>query len=200
MSMIGLRLFHAIDERLRKIRPQFRDKPFGGISVILFGDFAQLPPVADLSLYQIVINKSPTVQHASQIYRESFTRAFHLTQQMRQQELDNVAIKFQNALSHLRSGGITKDDWEFFQSKVLTNLPPQAQQEFDDSIILYSTNREVIETNISMLEKVGTPVARIEAQYHGISTEAGASVDSDHCNGLEHVLHLSVGCRVYSLP
>ena len=49
-----------------------------------------------------------------------------------------------------------------------------------------------------MLEKVGSPVARIEAQYHGISTEAGASVESGYCNGLEHVLHLSVGCRVSS--
>jgi PIF1-like helicase len=199
MSMIGLRLLNAIDYRLREIRPQYNDLPFGGISIVLFGDFAQLPPVADVSLYQSVTDKSPSViQHTSRLYRNSFNRAFHLIQQMRQQEQDDMALKFQQALSHLRSGDIEREDWEFFQSKVLSNLPPEAQQEFDDAIILYSTNREVIQTNISMLEKVGSPVARIEAQYHGISTEAGASVESEYCNGLEHVLHLSVGCRVSS--
>ena len=50
-----------------------------------------------------------------------------------------------------------------------------------------------------MLEAIGTPVARIEAQYRGISAEEGAKIDSDYCNGPEHVLHLSVGCRVFLL-
>lgn len=49
-----------------------------------------------------------------------------------------------------------------------------------------------------MLERVDTPAARIEARYHGISAEAGAPVQSDFCNGLEHVLHLCVGCWISS--
>jgi hypothetical protein len=47
-----------------------------------------------------------------------------------------------------------------------------------------------------MMERVGTPVAKIEALYHGISSEEGAKVNSDYYNNLEHVLYLSVGCRV----
>ena len=117
---------------------------------------------------------------------------------MRQQEEGEMAIKFRDVLSHLRTGTVTRDDWRFFQSRMLTNLSPQQQQEFENSIILYSTNREVLERNIVMLEKVGSPVVRIEAQYEDISADAGASIDSDHCNGLEHVLHLSVGARVSS--
>jgi len=195
--MIGLRLLHTVDERLRAFRPQFRDKPFGGISVVLFGDFAQLPPVADLPLYKHATERSLSIiQHAARVYRESFAKAFQLTQQMREREQGGPAEMFQEALSHLRDGGITKQDWEYFQSKVLANLSPQQRGEFDNSIILYSTRAEVREKNISMLENLGRPVARIEAQYHGISTDEGVSIKADHCNGLEHVLHIGVGCRV----
>ena len=197
MSMIGLKLLLLIDHRLRELRPQYRDIPFGGVSVVLFGDFGQLPPVMDTALYQSVTNRSPSViQDTSKLYYDSFTRAFNLTQQMRQQGQDEMDIRFQGALSRLRTGMVTKDDWEFFQSRVLSNLSLDDQREFHESIILYTTNDEVFERNVSMLERVGSPVARIEAQYHGISNEDGAKIDSEYCNGLEHVLHLSVGSRV----
>ena len=62
--------------------------------------------------------------------------------------------------------------------------------------MLFSTNEEVNERNIKKLEELGTPVARIEASYIGILAQEGAKVDSENCNGLEHVVHLSVGCRV----
>ena len=87
MSMIGLKLLHAIDTRLRRIFPLNTDKSFGGLVVIMFGDFGQLPPVIiDTPLYAVVTNQSsPTLQAASRLYRESFSQVFELTQQMRQQ-------------------------------------------------------------------------------------------------------------------
>lgn len=85
MSMIGLKLLSIIDYRLREIRPQYTDSPFGGVSVILFDDFGQLPPIADAALYQSISNQSPTMlQHASNLYHDAFPRAFNLTQQLRQ--------------------------------------------------------------------------------------------------------------------
>ena len=47
--MLGLEILHYIDARLRQIKAN--DEKFGGISVILMGDFAQLPPVKDMPLY-----------------------------------------------------------------------------------------------------------------------------------------------------
>jgi ATP-dependent DNA helicase PIF1 len=190
----------AIDFRLRQIRPQFQDIPFGGVSVVLFGDFGQLPPVIDSALYQSPTEKSPlTIHQTSQLYRSTFSRAFNLTQQMRQQGQTEMDNKFQEALGHLRLGSVTKADWEFFQSRVLANLSLEDQQRFEQSTFLFTTNADVVERNISMLEKVTHPnraVARIEAKYHGISMEEGAKVESDYCNGLEHVLHVCVDARV----
>ena len=46
------------------------------------------------------------------------------------------------------------------------------------------------------LEETKAPLARLVAQYHGISDADGSKIDSDMWGGLEHILCLSVGCRV----
>eukprot|EP00919_Chromeraceae_sp_WS-2016_P015076 GHVR01035449.1.p1 GENE.GHVR01035449.1~~GHVR01035449.1.p1 ORF type:complete len:181 (+),score=9.19 GHVR01035449.1:69-611(+) len=50
MSMIGQRFLGAIDTRLRQAFPDNADRLFGGIAVILLGDYAQLPPVGDVHI------------------------------------------------------------------------------------------------------------------------------------------------------
>lgn len=83
------------------------------------------------------------------------------------------------------------------QTRVLIRLPPTERATFDNAVLL-STNKKVDERNIHMMERVGTPVAEIEALYRSISKEEEAKVDSDYCNNLGHVLYLSVDCRVIS--
>ena len=51
MSMVGKRMFGQIDRRLHQVFTHRSDQVLGGGSVLLFGDFGQLPPVIDLPLY-----------------------------------------------------------------------------------------------------------------------------------------------------
>src|SRR3954466_12248647 len=49
-SMVGRRMLALVDKRLREAFPEHKNEPFGGWSIILFGDFGQLPPVMDLPM------------------------------------------------------------------------------------------------------------------------------------------------------
>ena len=50
-SMVGRRMLRLIDTRLRQAFPNHKNESFGRRSIIMFGDFGQLPPVLDLSMY-----------------------------------------------------------------------------------------------------------------------------------------------------
>lgn len=49
--MIGLRPFSWIDQRCREIFPERRREPFGGLNIVIGGDFFQLPPVMQKPLF-----------------------------------------------------------------------------------------------------------------------------------------------------
>lgn len=50
VSMLGQKTFAWVDKRLRQATGALHE-PLGGVSVSLFGDIAQLPPVADRPLF-----------------------------------------------------------------------------------------------------------------------------------------------------
>lgn len=197
MSMVGLRMLHQIDQRLRQAFPQHRDQPFGGLTVVMFGDFAQLPPVGDPALYHVPTeNNPPFVHQGSKLYRETFTKVFRLEQQMRQQGQGEDDMRFATVLAHLRVGEVTMEDWMFMQTRVLAHLPDEERDRFKDALFLFQTNDKVRERNLRTLESLHVPVARIVAKYQDIREEEGAKVDDDDAGGLPHELLLCVGARV----
>jgi hypothetical protein len=115
-SMIDLKTLSLIDDRLQAILPHNACIPFGGINVLLCGDFFQLPPVGGRALYSSV-SATPETIKGQQLYR-SFNRTVRLVQVMRQQGEDNVSIRFRAALSELREGKLSKESWELFCTRV----------------------------------------------------------------------------------
>lgn len=81
MSMLGQMTFAWIDKRLRQATGK-RDELLGGISVMMLGDFRQLPPVGDKPLFTTISSQQLSF-HGHTVYRQ-FTTVVILKQIQRQ--------------------------------------------------------------------------------------------------------------------
>lgn len=108
MSMLGQRTFAWVDKRLRQATGKLHE-PLGGISVILLGDFAQLPPIGDKPIYAA----SPTsllAQHGYSIYN-LFQTVVMLRRNIRQAGNNAQAKVFTEILLRMRDGQNTQGYW-----------------------------------------------------------------------------------------
>ncbi len=91
ISMLDAKVLTAVDLSLRALRENQR--PFGGLQIVLVGDFFQLPPIARYG--------EPPAQFAfeSESWTEANPVACYLTEQHRQEDTDFLSI-----LKQIRSG------------------------------------------------------------------------------------------------
>ena len=68
MSTIDQSLLGKVDARLRQGFPHRAHEVFGGCSVILLGDFAQIPPVGGSSLYSGLLTTDPWQTAGKMVY------------------------------------------------------------------------------------------------------------------------------------
>jgi hypothetical protein len=107
------------------------DVEFGGLSAIVGGDFAQLPPVSGRALYDGCIalrttdKMTPQAQSAilGRILWHQFTTVVLLRQNMRQTTQTEADAKLRTALENMRFGACTPDDIEFLRTRVASDRP-----------------------------------------------------------------------------
>ena len=66
-SMLGLNLLGKMDRRLQQAKN--KDVPFGGCSIVLIGDYAQLPTVLATPLYGRAKLSDPYAVHGELVYK-----------------------------------------------------------------------------------------------------------------------------------
>ena len=155
ISMLGQNMMAWVDKRLRQAKTHL-DIPFGGISVILIGDFAQLPPVGDRPPFAPEGEGS----HGHTMYH-LFTKIVILDKVIRQSGINSESKQFRDMLLRLRNGQSTEADW----NTLLQRTPTMANNsdEFTNDIRLFYKKENVAKYNYDAITKLGSPVAQINA-------------------------------------
>ena len=113
-SFVGQSLLGWIDSRCRQATGR-TDMTFGGISVILVGDKAQLPPVGDKPLFHSMSKTEKQIQGLL-LYRE-FKKVVKLTVNQRVQGNNIEQSNFRELLTRARYGESTISDWQSLISR-----------------------------------------------------------------------------------
>ena len=157
ISMLNGNILDSLDVLFRTVRMDMR--PFGGMQVVLVGDFFQLPPVS----------RSGGVPYAfaAEVWGRAGLQVCYLTEQHRQED-----DAFLDLLRAIRSGTLTDEHYTLLQEQ---DSIANSEQE---PTILHSHNREVDKDNTTRLnalpgeqrtftmEKDG-PKAAVEAMIKG---------------------------------
>lgn len=156
ISMLHDYRLDMVDEVCRGVRKN--DKPFGGIQLIMSGDFFQLPPVNrnDSRAGSFVVN--------SQVWQELQPVICYLAEQHRQDDEELVEI-----LNALRSGDIRRHHAERLLER--TGVQPPAEKAITE---LHTVNIDVDRINEGHLDKLSGD----ELVYTQVSTGSANYVES----------------------
>lgn len=132
ISMLSIELLHKIDDICQSIRNN--SKPFGGIQIILSGDFCQLPAINSEFCF------------TSERWDTIITITIYLTENKRQND-----ILFQNCLNEIRLGIISDNTKSILNSRLGATLSSVY------GIIptrIYATNNDVDKINEKEMDKL----------------------------------------------
>ena len=132
ISMLSGRLFRDLENIARSIRGD--NRPFGGIQLVLSGDFFQLPPIRMEEKFCFEVDEWSVIQHTVelvQVFRQS----------------DQSFVRCLNELRH----GLCTRETEAFLRQAARPLP------IEDGVLptrLYCTNRDVDAENSRELDQI----------------------------------------------
>lgn len=151
VSMLTPELFERLDKIGRALRKQ-PGKPFGGLQIILVGDFCQLPPIPkDLSGADVELK----FLFESEIWDSSIHTIVSLTKIWRQK--DPI---YQQVLNEVRMGLVSSESEQILRSRMNTNWK-------DESIkptVLFSRNNDVDKVNEVNMKALESTVHVFTAQ------------------------------------
>jgi ATP-dependent DNA helicase PIF1 len=149
ISMLDSERLALIDRVCKEIKDPFL--PFGGIQLVVCGDFFQLPPIND------GIEEKPELAYNSPVWRKARFKVCYLKKQYRQDDKE-----FINILNDIRNNKATKKTLE----KINTRLNKDIYG-FEKVTKLYSHNRNVDKINSLELSKINEVEKEYGMSYKG---------------------------------
>jgi hypothetical protein len=181
VSMIGCEMLHNISRALTEAKG--KTSVFGGVSVIMAGDFAQLPPIGDTRLYKDVNTTSLTAASTNRAQGKilgrllwlSFETVVFLQETMRQNGCENV--EFVDLLQRLRNGACTKEDFDVLKGRVLQrNMLADKGKNDDFTPVIVTNNATRDAINCRAAEAFAKQAGSVLHWYHAIDTHKKSRV------------------------
>jgi ATP-dependent DNA helicase PIF1 len=165
ISMMTPELFEKLDELGRKLRRN-ESVPFGGLQIVLVGDFYQLPPVVRESSQTRFVFESPLWKKMDLFTKE-------LTQIVRQK--DSV---FQTVLNEARRGELTKGSMKILKKRIGLDYKSLTIQ----PTMLFLRRAQVDTINMTHLKKLTTEFHTFKAstQFEAIQMISEQSRKDPH--------------------
>ena len=163
ISMVGRKMFNFINLRLQEIMGCL--KPFGGISIIAFGDLYQLKPVMDQWIFKSNVNSENQEILAPNLWVDLFC-FFELDEIMRQKD----DILFAQILNRLREGQHSAEDIEILRKRVVqeTDQTKNMPHLFPTRAEVYRYNRNSFDQVDESRKTVVDAISSIRRLYGGV--------------------------------
>lgn len=175
VSMMQAWLFDMVDQVCKAIRHSA--EPFGGIQVVLSGDFFQLPPVSHVNRNNGSLEANPELQETrakygqvgknpegfvteSLVWEQLNPVICYLTEQHRQDDGQLLTV-----LTDIREGGVTQEDHDVLMNRV--GARPETGQV---AVHLFPVNKQADALNNFRLAQIDGQV------HHYAATQSGDSV------------------------
>ena len=194
ISMVGKNMFNFINLRLQEIKGC--TKPFGGISLIAFGDLFQLKPVMDSWIFSQP--RTGIACLSANLWQDHFT-VFELDEIMRQKD----DLSFAQMLNRLREGNQLSEDIDVLKLRQLTTTTDSDTSLVDNLPHLYTKRVEGSLHNDRVLAKLGNEQKITVDAVDNVSGDVSESVrqrvlhkvpdDAAKTMGLEKSLHVGIG-------
>lgn len=150
ISMLHDFRLDMLDQLLRHIRSS--ERPFGGIQVILCGDFFQLPPINRQG------SRMGSFVVESRVWQDSEFVICYLKGSHRQKD----DAEFADLLNAIRANEVSEVQYERLQNRMQVFNDP-----FEQVTRLYTTNADVDRINTQQLEQIDSPKFSYHMQASG---------------------------------
>ncbi len=150
ISMLSAETFDKLNEVLKIVRNN--NSPMGGLQILLFGDFLQLPPISRFG------EEKANFCFNSNAWQELNPKTIILKEVYRQKDK-----KFINLLNNLRFGQLEEDDIKTLTSRTKIKDSNKAIK----PTILTSHNNRADSINQEMLKKIPADTKSFTADYFG---------------------------------
>ena len=168
-SLLSFNILGAIDTQLRNLRQRSKQK-FGGVNVLLTGDFFQNGPIAELGFCSENLPKNGDGLLGCALWRTHLSEVFYFTENFRQKD----DRKHLEVVRNIRKSNVSNEDIKLMNEETLINsnrkMPCPLVAPYVPIIVSKNSERHTIEDIAYKEVSKATKLILLNAKFQSINS------------------------------